>query len=204
MNTFLSISILLVFVVWLNYEIKKNSRLSNKTSKEFWDKETLANQKRAEDISGLDYVQVPFDKLPKQDVSDATSNSYRDTIFSLSDKKILNLSDLTNTELKLKYGVSNLAILSEYDDNYTKLVSFLHKWGERLLGQGYLGKALAVLEVAVDCKTDVHKTYELLADIYIIKGTPHKIDSLINKISSINVRDKENLLLKLDKQRKSI
>ena len=202
MNTFLSISILLVFVVWLNYEIKKNSRLSNKTSKEFWDKETLANQKRAEDISGLDYVQVPFDKLPKQDVSDATVIHIA-ILFSRFLIKIFNLSDLTNTELKLKYGVSNLAILSEYDDNYTKLVSFLHKWGERLLGQGYLGKALAVLEVAVDCKTDVHKTYELLADIYY-KRHPHKIDSLINKISPINVRDKENLLLKLDKQRKSI
>lgn len=204
MNTFLSISLLLIFVLWLNYEIKKTTRLSNKGKKEFWDKETLANQKRAEDISGLDFIKVPFDKLPKQDVSDASSNSYRDIIFSLSDKKILNLSDLTNTELKLKYGLSNLKVLSEYDSNYTKLVSILQKWGERLFDQGYLWEAISVLEVAVDCKSDVRKTYELLADIYSKQGTPDKIDTLLDKISPINVRGKEDLLLKLEKQRKSI
>lgn len=204
MNTFLSISLLLIFVLWLNYEIKKTTRLSNKGKKEFWDKETLANQKRAEDISGLDFIKVPFDKLPKQDVSDASSNSYRNIIFSLSDKKILNLSDLTNTELKLKYGLSNLTALSEYDSNYTKLVSILQKWGERLFDQGYLWEAISVLEVAVDCKSDVRKTYELLADIYSKQGTPDKIDTLLDKISPINVRGKEDLLLKLEKQRKSI
>lgn len=202
MNMFLSISLLLIFVLWLNYEIHKTTKLSKKGSKAFWAKETLANQKRPEDISGLDYIEVPFDKLPRQDVSDATINSYRDSIFSLSDKSFLNLSSLTNTELKLKYGVSNLNVLSEYDDNYTKLVSILQKWGERLSNQDFLDEAISVLEVAVDCKTDVIKTYELLADIYAKQNTPNKINTLLAKIPPINIRDKENLMLKLDKQRK--
>ncbi len=131
------------------------------------------------------------------DLSDDTINSYRDTIFSLFNKKILNLSSFSNTELKLKYGVSNLKILSEYDDNYTKLVSFLQKWGERLYTQGYLNEAQAVLEVAIDCKTDVRKTYLLLAKIYAKQSSPEKILALIDKVTLSNIQDKEDLSSKL-------
>jgi len=197
MNLFMSVSILLVFVVWLNYQIKKTTKLSNKSRDEFWKKESLANQKRPEDISGLDYINIPIDKLPMDDLSDDTINSYRDTIFSLFNKKILNLSSFSNTELKLKYGVSNLKILSEYDDNYTKLVSFLQKWGERLYTQGYLNEAQAVLEVAIDCKTDVRKTYLLLAKIYAKQSSPEKILALIDKVTLSNIQDKEDLSSKL-------
>ncbi|NLL71911.1 MAG: hypothetical protein GX237_00070 [Clostridiales bacterium] len=193
----MSVSILLVFVVWLNYQIKKTTKLSNKSRDEFWKKESLANQKRPEDISGLDYINIPIDKLPMDDLSDDTINSYRDTIFSLFNKKILNLSSFSNTELKLKYGVSNLKILSEYDDNYTKLVSFLQKWGERLYTQGYLNEAQAVLEVAIDCKTDVRKTYLLLAKIYAKQSSPEKILALIDKVTLSNIQDKEDLSSKL-------
>lgn len=204
MNLFMSLSILIIFVVWLNYEIKKDTKLSNKSSEEFWKNESLANQKRPEDISGLDYLTIPLDKLPMHDVSDGTSNSYRDTILSLSDKKILNLSDLTNTELKLKYGISNFKILSEYDNNYTKLVSILQKWGERLYTQGYHKEALTILEVAVNCNTDVRSTYLLLADIYAKQFSPGKIDLLMDKIHLSNIRNKEKLLLELEEHKNSI
>lgn len=204
MNLFMSISILIIFVVWLNYEIKKNTKLSNKSSEEFWRNESLANQKRPEDISRLDYLAIPFDKLPLHDVSDGTSNSYRDTILSLSDKKILNLSGLTNTELKLKYGISNFNILSEYDNNYTKLVSILQKWGERLYTQGYHKEAITVLEVAVNCNTDVRSTYLLLADIYAEQLNPGKIDLLIDKVNLSHLRNKEKLLLELENHKNSI
>lgn len=204
MNLFMSLSLLLVFVVWLNYEIKKNNRLSNKSSEEFWKKESMANQKRPEDISGLDYIKVPYHKLPVQDVSDATSNSYRDIILSLTDKKILNLSSLTNTEIKLKYGVSNFKTLSEYDDNYTKLVSFLHKWGQRLYTQGYQKEALAVLEVATNCNTDVRNTYLLLGEIYAKQLSTSKIDLLMDNVRLSHLQNKEKLLLELEKHKKSI
>lgn len=32
---------------------------------------------------------------------------------------------MTNTDLKLKYGILNFKKLSEYDDNFTKFISML-------------------------------------------------------------------------------
>jgi hypothetical protein len=168
---------------------------------EYWKREAQANQTRKVDISNLDYISIPYDKLPLEDNPDQTINSYRDTILSYSDKKILNLSAFSNTELKLKYGVSNINLLTEYDNNYTNLVAILHKWGERLYMKDCIKEALAVLNAAIDCKTDVHKTYELLAKIYISQGSHDKYDKLIDRISSMSIRDKEALLSKIQKLR---
>ncbi|MDD4111928.1 MAG: hypothetical protein PHC56_02720 [Herbinix sp.] len=198
-----SISVLMIFVIWLNYEISKNNKLSNKVKDEFWKRESKSNQTRKADISNLDYISIPYDKLPMEDNPDQTINSYRDTILSHSDKKILNLNSFSNTELKLKYGVSNLKLLIEYDNNYTVLVSFLHKWGELLYMKGYNREALAVLEAALDCKTDVHKTFELLAEIYRSQGSHDKLNLLIDKISSVHIHDKEILLSKIQEPKDS-
>lgn len=196
-----SISLLMIFVLWLNYEIAKNNRLSNKGKDEFWKRESLANRTRKADITSLDYISIPYDKLPMEDNPDQTINSYRDIILSHSNKKILNLSGYSNTELKFKYGAPNINLLIEYDNNFVNLVAILHKWGERLYMKGYRKEALDVLEAALDCGTDVHKTFELLAKIYIEQGSHYKYNLLIESISSASIRDKEALLSKLQEQK---
>ena len=47
-------------------------------------------------------------------------------IEALKEKKILNLSGFTNTDLKLEYGVGNLTELTDYDNNYVTLSRSLH------------------------------------------------------------------------------
>ncbi len=194
---FISICLLIIFVLWLNYEIGKSNRLSSKSRDDFWKKEAQANQTRKADISDLDYITIPLDRLPMDDSPDLTINSYRDTILSHSHKKILNLDGFSNTDLKLKYGVSNIKLLSEYDNNYILLISTLNKWGERLYINGYHKEAIAVLEVALECNTDTHKTFQLLAEIYKSQGLYNKIDLLVERINSSSIRDKEALLLKI-------
>ena len=193
----------MIFVLWLNYEIGKNNRLSNKGKDDFWKKESQANTTRKADISNLDYIAIPIERLPLEDSPDQTINSYRDTILSQSSKKILNLSGISNTELKLKYGAPNLTLLTEYDNNYAIMVAVLHKWGERLYINSYYKEAIAVLEVALDCRTDVYKTFELVAKIYSEKGLFDKINLLEDRISSSSIRNKETLLSKLEELKRS-
>lgn len=165
MELIITFSVLLIFVIWLQYEIRKAARLSKRGTEAFWKKEREANLTRRIDISGLPYIIIPFEDLPMSDYDDATINSYRDTILSLSGKKILNLSDMSNTDLKLAYGSANFSLLSEYDNNYMILVSILQKWGERLYHKGLYAEAAAVLEAAVKCHTDVKSTHILLAKL---------------------------------------
>jgi hypothetical protein len=193
MQLFVNFSILIIFVLWLFYEIKKSSRIDRIKTEKFWERERLANLSRKTDISELEYISIPVERLPMADTDDPTVNSYRDTIKKLADKKILNLSGLTNTDLKLKYGSANITRLSEYDNNYLILVSILHKWGERLYQNGLAEAALPVLEFAVMCLTDVKRTYQLLAEIYMENHTPENIDPLLDIIPFTSIAKKDEL-----------
>jgi hypothetical protein len=195
--------IIFIFIIWLQYEIRKTARKSKRDSDTFWDREIQANQARRKDISNLEYIKISSDTLPLDDKADDTINSYRDTILKLKDKKILKLTGISNTELKNDYGVANINLLTEYDNNYAILVSMLQKWAERLYSKGFTKDAQAVLEYALSCQTDVNKTYKLLADIYKSQNTPEKIDQLIQIVTGITMHDKEKLLQDLHETKSS-
>lgn len=203
MELIVNFGVLIIFVLWLQYEMRKADILSYKGTREFWEKERQANLSRKADISSLNYITVPIDSLPISDTEDSTINSYRDTILSLSGKKIVDLTGITNTDLKLKYGPSNIGQLSEYDNNYIILVSILQKWGDRLLNRGYTAEAVSVLEYAVKSRTDVTNTYKLLARIYMEQHAPEKIDALINIIPLTKVSNKTALIQELSAVRHS-
>ena len=186
--------IILILIVWLQYEIIKSSRKTNHSSDLFWDNETKSNLVRRTDISHLGYLTITTNRLPLDDKEDQTINSYRDTILSLADKKILNLTGYTNTELKSKYGAANITSLIEYDNNYTIFVSMLQKWAERLYANGLIEDALSVLEYAVSYQTDVTKTYRLLAELYKQQNNPEKIDELLQTIAATTMYDKDKLI----------
>lgn len=192
-------TIFIIFILWLQFETRKISKKSKENNEVFWQKETSSNLVRRKDISGLDYITILLDQLPMEDHEDQTINSYRDTILKLSDKKILNLTGSTNTELKYQYGTANINLLSEYDNNYTVLVSILHKWAERLYAQGFTNDSIAILQFAVACHTDVTKSYKLLAEIYKAMNTPEKINELINIIPLSKMLHKDRLITELKK-----
>ena len=186
--------ILFIFIFWLQYQIRKSTRKATKDTELFWDKEKQSNLTRRADLSNLNYISLSTTTLPLDDKEDDTINSYRDTILKLSDKKMLNLTGFTNTQLKTEYGAANMKLLIEYDSNYTILVSMLHKWADRLYEKNFLEDAISVLEYAVSCRTDVTKTYRLLANIYKQRNTPEKIQSLMDTVSNISIPRKEELI----------
>lgn len=161
-------------------------------------RERQANATRRRDITNLNYISLELEGLPLKDNEDDTINSYRDTIIALANRKIVNLTGLTNTDLKYRYGAANLDLLSEYDNNFTKLVSILHKWGERLYNNGNVSDAVTVLEYAVSCGTDVTKTYRLLARIYKEKNALNQIDHLIALIPDTTILRKDALIKELN------
>jgi hypothetical protein len=192
------LGIIIIFVIWLQYEIRKTKKLSKKSYEEYWRLENEANLTRRVDISNLNYLTIQTEALPMSDKDDPTLNSYRDIIQKLSGKKILNLTGLTNTQLKLQYGAANINLLSEYDNNYTILVSMLHKWGERSYSLGYVMDAVTILEYAISCQSDVSKSYRLLATIYIEQNAPDKIDKLLDTLAEVKMLRKDLVIEELN------
>jgi tetratricopeptide (TPR) repeat protein len=194
----LMLIIILAFTIWLRLMIRKSDRNNRRNIEQFWEKETESNHVRKKDISNLDYIKIPMDTLPITETTDATLLSIHKTITDLSKKSILNLTGLSNTELKLRYGVANLTFLSECDANFTLLARTLYQWGSYLYQEGNIEDALKVLEFGITCKTDVGKHYHLLATIYKNMNNSNKITQLIEVAQSLSSLSKDSILKDLE------
>ena len=150
----------------------------------------------AKDISGLDYIRIP-DTLTCPDTQDERILKEWHTIEALKEKKILNLSGFTNTDLKLEYGVGNLTELTDYDNNYVTLSRSLARIAELLTEQGLKKEAAAFLEFGIATHTDIGKNYTLLAGYYMEYGKPEKIDFLIAQAEQLSSLSKDPIIARL-------
>lgn len=187
--------IFVLFTLWFSFARKRSSFLQGKKLNNFWEKESNANNTRKTSLECLDYVTIPLNLLDLTSVStDHLILEYSKTLKTLSEKKIVNLTDISNTDLKLKYGSSNLPVLTEYDQNFTLLVQTLNHIGKRLFELDDINNAIIVLEYAVNCGSDISSTYKLLAQLYQDTNQSDKIASLIQSAKGLNSLMKNSII----------
>lgn len=186
-NVFASFMIFVVFLIWLQYEIKKHTRYDEKKEKEFRTREEKANATRKQSLDGLNYIMIPMETFPMHLMTDnETIKEYHEVLEHLAQEKIVNLTGISNTDLKLEYGVANLPILTHYDQCYTQLARTLQGWATCLYENGYETECIPILEFAIDTNTDISGTYKLLAEIYVKNGDKAKLDALKTKTENLN------------------
>ena len=119
--------LVMIFVIWLTYELKKHSREEKQRELDFWERERRAGfvpRKPTEDIK---YIKITEDFLPKdRGDEEGELNVLCNRILSFKDLKIADLSSLTNTELKEKYGTANFP----YYRKRTVIIPVLFRFSE--------------------------------------------------------------------------
>ncbi len=189
---------LLIIIFLIAYEKRKNSKLSEEESRKFWERESMANLTPSKDLSDLNYVDISFSALPFDPNASGEFLAVQKELELLKDRKFVNLTGYTNTDLKLAYGRANLDLLSSYDQNFTLLTRALHKWGTLLYEAERFFEAETVLETSIACGTDVSKTYTTLAEIYVKTKKTEKIKSLIDSAQMIHTVIKEATIKELE------
>ncbi len=194
--------ILCSIVIGLLLVYKKNRAIRSiqEEKEKFWEREAAANNTRRKDISGLNYITIPVDSLPFVETDNYDINDYQKRLRSLSEQKILNLSGISNTDLKLEYGVANLNLLSEYDENCTRLYTTLANLGFHLSQNGYHKEAVAFLEFGINCGTDVSRNYYVLADEYLAAGDVDAYNRLLENSRKIPSLIKDSIVNELIKK----
>ncbi|MBP5309111.1 MAG: hypothetical protein ILN61_02215 [Lachnospiraceae bacterium] len=174
---------------------KKADRSHAKIMQDYFKRENEANNTRKQPLDDLEYIKIDLSKLPTQayDDDDLIKECIKD-ITRLCEESIVNFTGLTNTDLKLKYGPANLPFLQQCDLNYTQLVRILNTWANRLFELNDHDSALIVSEYAISLKADISNIYYMASDIYIEKGTPEKILSLIEIAEELNSVMKDHIV----------
>ncbi|MGN0317162.1 MAG: hypothetical protein ACI4E1_04410 [Lachnospira sp.] len=194
----------IILVIILQLFIRKNTRKREQREQDFFEKERKANLVRRQDISKLDYIVLSDDifLLDRPECNEFQSlynnnpliqSAYRD-LESLKGKNILNLNGISNTDLKLQYGVANLTTLTECDDNYTLLVKSLSIIGHALFEEGYYDYARIFLEYGINIGTDIRSIYSDLATIYLHENSADKISQLIDTASELDSINRDIIL----------
>lgn len=177
----------IVILLWvLNHNIRKNDRKEKHNTRTFLERESAANNTRRQDISSLPYIKVPLDALPL----DITLNDekkqikileYKKEILALSEKPMLNLIGVSNTELKELYGPANLEQLTICDQNYSLYIRTLHLFAACIYDE-YPDKAVSILEYCLTIGTDISGTYDILGKYYLSHQEREKFEQLYERI----------------------
>ncbi len=189
----------ILFIIVLFYFIKKSSREADNALENFRKRESEADNTRKKPLDDLNYITIPDEIFRmNRDSDDNDCRSAVKVFDSLKDQKIVNLTGISNTDLKLAYGAPNLPILAQYDQNYTVLARSLDRYASFLTKSGNTDDAVKVLEFAVETGSDISSTYKQLVALYQSNGIKDKIPSLKEKASSLNSVMSPSILRYLD------
>lgn len=189
------IASLIILGLLISRQIKRPNKTYRKNQELFWRKESASNATRKKSLEALSFVNIPLEEFPLDVLKDnEVALGLQSTLIELGNAKILNLTGISNTDLKLKHGTANITVLSEYDANYTLLARTLQSYGALLYQEQYRAEALIILEFAITTNTDVSGTYKLLTTIYIEDNRPDKIKLLITQAQQLSSLTKNQIL----------
>lgn len=187
----------IVFCLFVTFTVKKQTADHEKKEADFWEAEQKANLARRKPLDNLHFIHIPFEKLPVPEISSENSDDFSkayDTLKTLDEAGIVDLSSKSNTELKMEYGVANLDTLIQYDQNFSDTLIGLDLIAHILYQDGFPSEACEYLEYAVSLRSDISTTYELLVSIYRSQHMERKIENLLPLVSELKSLQKDKII----------
>lgn len=203
------LTVVLILSVLLAIRYAHNRHSQQNGMEEFWEREKAAETAPAQDITNLPYLIIPLDKFPLNFTDDEEVALMEEELSELAEKKILKLTHLSNTDLRLTYGAANFDVLSKAGDNYDRLVVLLCDYARAIMERGRPDLALPVLEYGASIRSDVSANYLLLGECFRDMAAKNptersvwkeKMRSLIDLVSSekMILSGKDSLIVKLE------
>ena len=192
------LTVFMVFIIGLSIRYAVLNKRREEKFDRFWEKEKEADHTPAKDLSTVSFLKVPIQSFPMGKWEDDEIAMIEERLRALSEKKLLNLTGKTNTELKLEYGTANLEIMSAIGEDFNELTVLLVDYAKALMEKHDYEGAAAVLEYGMSVGTDVSSDYTLLADCYLALGHPEKIELIKEQVQNRDLLLEQKIISYLD------
>lgn len=181
----------LIFLFIFHHNLKKTERLTAMKRKDFWENEEKSMFTRKSQIEDNNYIVLDISGIIHNnreyflELGHPELFKYQELIFSLSNEQMLNLSNMSNSEIRLKYGVANFSHIEACENNYNRLIKAIY-----MLGKGYYDlekypEAISVLEAGIKINSDISDHILLLAELYAMNKDVFNFNEI--KIYSENI-----------------
>lgn len=196
----------IIILVVIQLYLKKSDTSQKNKLNQFLERERKANTTRKKDLTGLNYIKwdealpIKADNPLLSDILDNTPEAATayETVMSLRTAPMVNLTEYSNTDLKLMYGVANLELLTEYENNYTELIKSLAVLGHSLIEHNDTADAVSYLEYSLHIGSDIRQVYSDLKDIYTSQNNTASLNKLKQYGSLVKSVNKEAIQSILD------
>lgn len=200
---FLLLPSITILILVLNHNIRKNKGTNNQNVASYLSREDAANSTRKKDLTNLPYIEVPLNTFPlditlNDEKKQLQISQYIKELHILSEKKMLNLIGLSNTELKEQYGPANLEVLTMYDQNYARYIRTLHLFAECIYDEAPQ-EAVSLLEYCLSIGTDISGTYARLGKHYVKENDKERFEQLYTYIPNKETISGKTIITKLDR-----
>lgn len=192
------LTIVIISVIILAIIYKKNDAKQKEDIDNFWQRERLAKTVPPKDLDSISYLSVPIDNFSFGSIDDEDVRLLENELSSLSQKRLLNLTGKTNTELRELYGSPNLEAMQKIGDDFDRFSIVLADYATKLVESELYEEAIRVLEYALLIKTDISKCYTMLGDCYIALGQPRRVETLKEQVLSLGLWMESSIISYLD------
>ncbi len=169
----------------INNAIRRSNARSKKAMEEFWEKERSSYKAPSHPVGDLDFIEFPGDLPLDIPTNNPRVREYQETLKILENEKVLDLSGITNTDIRMAYGNKNMEELSRADMRYTTLCRFLNNLAMEYMKIGYTVEAEKLLCFAISCGSDIKETYLMTGRMYMEKEDRVSLNSLIEKAEKL-------------------
>lgn len=177
-------SIVLMGLV-INNAIRRSNARSKKAQDEFWERERSSYKAPARSTSDLEYISFPDDLPLNISTDDPQIKEYQETLVNLTKNKVLDLSGISNTDIRFAYGNKNMEELSRADSRYTTLCRTLNNLAKAYMGMDHKAEAVTLLTFALDSGSTIKESWLTLGQYHMENGDTESLETLIKRAEAI-------------------
>lgn len=180
---------------------RRHSKKQEEIKARFFEEEEAANSVRKKDIEPELFYTPDLSVLPPLPPDDPHQ------IERAAKRTMLRFPQpMTNLELKKNYGLAQMDIIAQYEENFSEYLKALTKWGVATATENP-ADALTILETVAALGGEFRDTYKTAADIYAARGDSEKLDALFTRAEENYFRDpsiKRQILDYIETKREAI
>ena len=170
----------------INNAIRRSNARSRKINEDFWKRERESYRAPARSTEDLDYISFPENLPVHINTDDPQIKEYQETLENLTGKQVLNLSGISNTDIRLSYGNKNMEELSRADQRYLTLCRTLDRLAAAYYEKGLREEARILLEFALSVGCDISSCWSCLGRIYLDSEDREALLSLFDKAEALD------------------
>lgn len=200
--SFFIIFVILIFI--FQHHLRKNMKAENKSKDEFWQKEQSSLVVRKKEFTSEDFITPNIEELsltipPDMDPGDELQlKQLIKRLKDLSSLDMMNFSQLSNTEIRLKFGTANQSIVENNEYTYNNYLKALASYAYLMNEYKNKAESITALEQCISIGSDYSEHFHYLGKLYLEDRKVDEYKQLIDTASKMTTLNKKGILEKLE------